>query len=151
MDRDTTVIRTESAGLITSDDPLLIIGDGPPAEQCFLLPVSPELLILSAPVKYFLITAFRATDADIGLLNRWQCRQAREYVIMPREPTDAKTYQTHMRPEPTKAMSGAVFYDRERRKGSVILNFTSFNARGPEALPSFLALRDSNRVWRGAG
>ncbi len=76
------VSATRGLTLITSDDPLLLFGDGGSEAHCFILPLSPELLLVSAPTPRFSVTNSEASPDDVLLLNKLQCKQARRYVIM---------------------------------------------------------------------
>jgi hypothetical protein len=136
-DRAVSVIQTQSPSrLITSDDPLLLIGEGSPENMCFVLPLTPEKLLVSVPEKYFAIVGNEATNADVELLNKLQCRQARRCVITRDAPTDPSRYQRNMPQEPHPATSGVITITK-----SAILNFISINAKGPDGLPSFLTVR----------
>jgi len=121
--------------LVTSDDPVLLFGDGLPSVQCFVLPISPDRILVSAPKSDFRMVSSYASTADVELLNRLQCRQARRYVIMRDEPIDPTAYQAAMSPTPRPAASGAALTNG---RGSIIINVVSTNPSGPDSLPSFL-------------
>lgn len=123
--------------LIASDDPLILIGEGDPANMAFILPVAPDLIIVSAPRGQFRLRSTQASAQDIEWLNRAQCRQARDYVLLRSRPSDPDWYRSRMAPSPQPAASGFAGNPASPR-AQAILNFLSLNARGPDGLPSFL-------------
>lgn len=132
--KQSIIVAHSPCELITSDDPLILYGYGEPSDLGFLLPVSPDRLVVSVPVNRFAIVSGTASAADVELINRLTCRQARRCVIM-RSPTgDPSTLRLHMRASPQPAASGVA----HGRTPAAFLNFTSVNPQGPDGTPSFL-------------
>ncbi|MCG3776719.1 MAG: hypothetical protein JW395_3581 [Nitrospira sp.] len=124
--------------LITSDDPVLIFGIGNPSEQCFILPLTPNLLVVSASTTFFSLHSSTASSSDVQLLNRLQCQQARRHIICYDMPPTPKLYQEDIPVSPRRARS-EIRFTPSRNGGYLILNFFTYNPRGPGMSLSFLS------------
>lgn len=124
--------------LITSDDPVLIFGIGNPSEQCFILPLTPNLLVVSASTTFFSLHSSTATSSDVQLLDRLQYQQARRHIICYDMPPTPKLYQEDIPVSPRRARS-EIRFTPSRNGGYLILNFFSYNPRGPGMSLSFLS------------
>lgn len=120
--------------LIISDDPLVAYGEGGPHEQCFVLPVSPTRLVVSAPAGFLSIVDKLASDEDIRKLNSLACKQAQRCLIMRTAPSDPSLLQSMMSAAPQPASAGIA----PMPEWTAIVNYVSFNSRGPNGMPSFL-------------
>jgi hypothetical protein len=139
--RETKILTTTGVQkLITSDDPIMLFGDGGPSLQAFLLPLSPEIVLVDVPSQLFSVSAGGASDEDVDLLNKYQCQQAHRYVMMRDEPTLPATYQKQM-PAQARGASSGVAIANNSGAATAYLNFISYNPRGAGVLPGFLTER----------
>ncbi|WP_437587895.1 DUF4238 domain-containing protein [Sorangium sp. So ce1000] len=134
MRQEAVVVVAGSEELITSDDPLIVYGDGHPQEQCFILPVSPKRVIVSASAKFFSLASKSASGDDVRLLNRLACEQAQRCLIMQAAPANRSALQQMMSPVPQRATSGFVPLPAP----TAIINYVSVNPRAPGRALSFI-------------